>query len=148
MVLNLPKRPQGKMGKLWSSVELKKSTYIPPELKKSFHLLFSSIYSLVWRQQFIFFGTYDYYNSIFGRPSLCIDHSLHSARHGLVQLREVFGSDLVPNPLNDDASKGVFSVFSNDKNKNYDTVRSVWEFAKNQEQPQVCSLIRLEVTLF
>ena len=29
-----------------------------------------------------------------------------------------------------DASKGVFSVFSNDKNKNYDTIRSAWEFAK------------------
>ena len=47
-----------------------------------------------------------------------------------------------------DASKGVFSVFSNDKNKNYDTIRSAWEFAKNQEQPQVCRSIRLGVTLF
>ena len=44
-------------------------------------------------------------------------------------------------------SKGVFSVFSNDKNKNYDTLRSAWEFAKNQEQPQVSRLIRLEATL-
>ena len=47
-----------------------------------------------------------------------------------------------------DISKGVFSVFSNDKSKNYDTISSVWEFAKNLEQPQVCRLIRLEVTLF
>ena len=47
-----------------------------------------------------------------------------------------------------DASKGVFSVFSNDKNKNYDTIQSAWEFAKNQEQPQVCRSIRLGVTLF
>ena len=43
--------------------------------------------------------------------------------------------------------KRVFSFFSNDKSKNYDTVQSAWEFAKNQEQPQVCRLIRLEVTL-
>ena len=46
-----------------------------------------------------------------------------------------------------DASKGVFSVFSNDKNKNYDTIGSAWEFSKNQEQPQVSRLIRLEATL-
>ena len=44
-------------------------------------------------------------------------------------------------------SKGGFSVVSNDKNKNYDTIRSAWEFAKNQEQPQVSRLIRLEATL-
>ena len=47
-----------------------------------------------------------------------------------------------------DASKGVFSVFSNGKSKNYDTIWSGWEFAKNLEQPQVCRLIRLEVTVF
>ena len=46
------------------------------------------------------------------------------------------------------SSKGVFSVFSNDKNKNYDTIRSVWEFSKNQDQPEVCSSICLEITLF
>ena len=46
-----------------------------------------------------------------------------------------------------DALKGVFSVFSNDKNKNYDTIQSAWEFSKNQEQPQVCRSIRLGVTL-
>ena len=44
-------------------------------------------------------------------------------------------------------SKGVFSVFPNDKNKTYDTIRSAWEFAKNQEQPQVSRCIRLEATL-
>ena len=44
-------------------------------------------------------------------------------------------------------SNGVFSVFSNDKNKNYDTIWSACEFARNREQPEVCSLIRLEVTL-
>ena len=44
-------------------------------------------------------------------------------------------------------SNRVFSVFLNDKNKNYDTVRSAWEFATNRDQPEVCSFIRLEVTL-
>ena len=44
-------------------------------------------------------------------------------------------------------SNWVFSVFLNDKNKNYDTVRSAWEFATNRDQPEVCSFIRLEVTL-
>ena len=47
-----------------------------------------------------------------------------------------------------DASKGVFSVFSNDKIKNHDTVQSAWEFARSQEQPEVSSLIRLVVVLF
>ena len=45
------------------------------------------------------------------------------------------------------ASKRVFSVFSKDENKKYDTIRSAWEFSKNQEQPQVSRLIRLEATL-
>ena len=45
-------------------------------------------------------------------------------------------------------SNGIFSVFSNDKNKNYDTIWSTWEFAKNREQPELCSSIRLEVRLF
>ena len=44
-------------------------------------------------------------------------------------------------------SNRVFSVFLNDKNKNYDTIRSAWEFATNWDQPEVCSFIRLEVTL-
>ena len=44
-------------------------------------------------------------------------------------------------------SIGIFSVFSNDKNKNYDTIWSAWEFAKNREQPEVYGLIRLEVML-
>ena len=46
------------------------------------------------------------------------------------------------------ASNGVFSVVSNDKNKNYDTIQSAWEFSWNREQPEVCSFIRLEVMLF
>ena len=45
-------------------------------------------------------------------------------------------------------SIGIFSVFSNDKNKNYDTIWSAWEFAKNREQPEVYGLISLEVMLF
>ena len=47
-----------------------------------------------------------------------------------------------------DALEGVFPVFSNDKNKNYDTIRSAWEFARNQEQPEFGSSIRLGVILF
>ena len=46
------------------------------------------------------------------------------------------------------ASYAVFSVYSNDNINNYDTVRSAFEFATNQEQPEVCSFIRLGVTLF
>ena len=45
-------------------------------------------------------------------------------------------------------SNAVFSVFSNDKNKNYNTIWSAWEFSKNWEQQEVCSLICLEVMLF
>ena len=46
------------------------------------------------------------------------------------------------------ASYAVFSVYSNDNNNNHDTNRSALEFAINQEQPEVCSFIRLGVTLF
>ena len=45
-------------------------------------------------------------------------------------------------------SNGIFSVFSNDKYKKYNTIWSAWEFSKNREQPEVCSSIRLEVTPF
>ena len=45
-------------------------------------------------------------------------------------------------------SIGIFSVFSNDKTKNYNTIWSAWEFSKNREQPEVYGLIRLEVMLF
>ena len=45
-------------------------------------------------------------------------------------------------------SNGIFSVFSNDKYKKYNTIWSAWEFSKNREQPEVCSSIRLEVMLF
>ena len=41
-----------------------------------------------------------------------------------------------------------FSVFWNDEIKDYDTIRSAWEFARNQEQLEVFSSIRLEVMLF
>ena len=43
-------------------------------------------------------------------------------------------------------SNGVFYVVSNDKNKNYDTIQSAWEFSTNWEQAEVCSFIRLEAT--
>ena len=73
----------------------------------------------------------------------------------ILKIQEGYLSDIVHLlyvPLGADkthsALKGVFSVFSNDENKNYDIIQSAWEFARNQEQPEVCSSIRLGVILF
>ena len=81
-----------------------------------------------------------------------LDGSTHLYKRGCPSVRPSVCRNQLFLPLGADktldASKGVFSVFSNDKNKNYDTIRSAWEFSKNPEQPQVCRSIRLGVTLF
>ena len=55
------------------------------------------------------------------------------------QVDESVGALAVEGEWIDVILRMAFSVFSNDKNENYDTIQSAREFARNREQLEVCS---------